>query len=62
MQDLLSNDIVDLIHQDLRIVKPILRHDPSEYRLKPEYRRLIDSLDLPDCITKDCFMNNSMAV
>ncbi|QDV67029.1 Cyclic di-GMP phosphodiesterase response regulator RpfG [Rosistilla carotiformis] len=56
VQDLMNSEILDLAKQDLRVVKPILRHDPPEYRLKPEFRRLMDNRDLPEYLHQDCFV------
>ncbi|WP_417733964.1 HD-GYP domain-containing protein [Rosistilla oblonga] len=60
VQDLMSSEILDLAQHDLDIVKPILRHDPSEYRLKPEFRRLMDNRDLPGYLHKECFVRPEM--
>lgn len=56
VQDLMNSEIFDLTKHEARVVKPILRHDPSEYRLKPEFRRLLDIQDLPEYLHQDCFV------
>ncbi|QDS86760.1 Cyclic di-GMP phosphodiesterase response regulator RpfG [Rosistilla ulvae] len=56
VQDLMSSEILDLARHELYVLKPILRHDPSEYRLKPEFRRLMDHRDLPEYLHSDCFV------